>query len=169
MLAIAMYSEFQYDLDLTKVLYMLAIHELEEISIGDLTQFEIDAKEKRRIGKDAVKQIVGNLLSKSDLISLIEEFEERKTKEAIFAYYCDKLECDLQCKLYDQESCVDLENQKDNKILDHSQVKTLLNKGLSWSQMWLEFSQLNYGYDSNFINVSNYAINNRISTENTDK
>ena len=41
MLAIAIDSEYDYNLDLKKVLYMLAIHELEEIYIGDLTQFEI--------------------------------------------------------------------------------------------------------------------------------
>ena len=31
MLAIAMKSEYEYDIDLTKVIFMLAIHELEEI------------------------------------------------------------------------------------------------------------------------------------------
>ena len=36
MLAIAIYYQFKYDLDLRKILYMLAIHELEEIVIGDL-------------------------------------------------------------------------------------------------------------------------------------
>ena len=41
MLAIAIYHEFNYDLDLKKILYMLAIHELEEIVIGDLTYFQI--------------------------------------------------------------------------------------------------------------------------------
>ena len=41
MLAIAMKSEYQYDVDLLKVIYMIAIHELGEITIGDLTQFEI--------------------------------------------------------------------------------------------------------------------------------
>ena len=37
MLAIAMYSEYKYDIDIKKVIFMLAIHELEEIYIGDLT------------------------------------------------------------------------------------------------------------------------------------
>ena len=47
---------------------------------------------------------------------LILEFDERKTKEAIFAYHCDKLECDIQCKLYDEEKCVDMNKQQNNKI-----------------------------------------------------
>jgi len=37
MLAIAKKSEYEYDVDITKVIYMLAIHELEEAIIGDLT------------------------------------------------------------------------------------------------------------------------------------
>ena len=46
MLAIAMKSEYQYDVDLLKVIYMIAIHELGEITIGDLTQFEFKRKRK---------------------------------------------------------------------------------------------------------------------------
>ena len=49
MLALAMKSEFEYDLDINKVLYMLAIHELGEIIIGDLTPFEITTKDKEVI------------------------------------------------------------------------------------------------------------------------
>ena len=41
MLAIAMKSEYGYDIDIMKVIYMLAIHELGETVIGDLTQFQI--------------------------------------------------------------------------------------------------------------------------------
>lgn len=37
MLAIAMASVYQYDIDILKVIFMLAIHELEEVVIGDLT------------------------------------------------------------------------------------------------------------------------------------
>ena len=36
MLAIAMKSEFEYDIDIIKVIYMLAIHELGETVIGDI-------------------------------------------------------------------------------------------------------------------------------------
>ena len=35
MLAIAIQSEYKYDIDIMKVLFMLAVHELEEIYIGD--------------------------------------------------------------------------------------------------------------------------------------
>lgn len=122
MLAIAMKSEYNYDIDFLKVLFMLAIHELEEIYIGDLTQFQISK----------------------------------------FAYFCDKLECDLQSKLYDEEQCVDLTNQEGNISFSNKEVQELLAKENSWSSMWLEFGQKKYNYDQNFKEVSNYVKNNSI-------
>lgn len=47
MLAIAMKSEYSYDIDIMKVILMLAVHELGETVIGDLTQFDISKEEKR--------------------------------------------------------------------------------------------------------------------------
>ena len=46
MLAIAMWSEYKYPIDIAKVIMMLAIHELEEVVIGDLTKFQIDKAQK---------------------------------------------------------------------------------------------------------------------------
>ena len=80
----------------------------------------------------------------------------------MFAYQCDKLECDLQSKLYDEEGCVDLNHQEGNKTMDNKLVKQLLQEGNSWSEMWLKFGQSIYPYDDNFIAVSNYALNNNI-------
>ena len=79
-----------------------------------------------------------------------------------FAYQCDKLECDLQCKLYDEEGCVDLNKQEGNKTMDDSKVQELLNNGASWSTMWLKFGQSIYPYDKNFMAVSEYATYNSI-------
>ena len=163
MLAIAMWSEFKYDIDLKKVLFMLSVHELEEIVIGDLTLFEINKEMKKQIGHSAVEKILDNLTNKQEIQDLIYEFDERKTKEAIFAYQCDKLECDIQCKLYDEENCVDLETQKDNIVLQEKNVKKLIEENDSWSKAWLKFGQQLYHYDENFLKVSNYVMNNKIS------
>ena len=162
MLAIAMKSEYQYDVDIMKVIFMLAIHELGETIIGDLTQFQISKEEKIKIEHDAVKEILSNLLEKKQIEELFLEFDSHKTKEAMFAYQCDKLECDLQSKLYDEEGCVDLNHQENNKTMDNKLVKQLLQEKNSWSEMWLKFGQSIYPYDDNFIAVSNYALNNNI-------
>ena len=162
MLAIAMQSEYQYDIDIKKVIMMLAIHELEEIVIGDLTQFQISKEEKIKIGHEAIEKVLSGLIEKDSIMNLILEFDERKSKEALFAHYCDKLECDLQCKLYDEEGCVDLTHQEDNKSFYDKRVQKLLKEGNSWSEMWLTFGQENYHYDKNFEAVSNYALKNKI-------
>ena len=162
MLAIAMKSEYRYDIDLTKVIFMLAIHELGETVIGDLTQFEIDKADKEKAEHAAVHKILANLLDGEQIEALFLEFDAHETPEAKFAYQCDKLECDLQCKLYDEENCVDLTDQADNKIMQDARVKKLLETGDSWSEMWLKFSQQTYPYDKNFRAVSNYAIEHKL-------
>ena len=48
-----------------KVIYMLAIHELGEAVIGDLTQFQIDAKEKEKIEHE----VVHNILKEASIFS----------------------------------------------------------------------------------------------------
>lgn len=64
------------------------------------------------------------------------EFVDRITNEAKFAYQCDKLKCDLQCRLYDEENCVDLNKQNSNSTFRDSRVQKLLKDKTSWSEMW---------------------------------
>ena len=161
MLALAMKSEYNYDIDIFKVIYMLALHELEEIVIGDLTLFQISKEEKKKIGHEAINKVLNNLIDKDKMINIILEFDERKTKEAIFAHYCDKLECDIQSKLYDKY--VDLNDQESNNTFNDSKVQELLQEKNSFSWMWLKFGQQRYNYDSNFKAVSDFVLNTDIS------
>ena len=162
MLALAMYSEFNYDLDIKKVIYMLAIHELGETLIGDLTQFQISKSEKEKLEHEAVHKILNGLVNGNEIEKLFLEFDSHNTKESLFAYECDKLECDIQSKIYDEEGYVDLNNQKNNKTIDNERVKKLLKSGETFSSMWLKYGQETYPYDENFRSVSNYVINNKI-------
>ena len=169
MLAIAMKSEYEYDIDIMKVVFMLAVHELGEIVIGDLTMFEISKEEKAKREKEAVHKILCGLLDGKEIENLFTEFDSHSTKEAMFAYQCDKLECDLQSKLYDEEGCVDLNKQEGNDLLENELVKKLLSEEKSWSGMWLRFGQTVYPYDDNFKDVSKYALNNSISKKGLNK
>ena len=169
MLAIAMKSEYEYDIDIMKVVFMLAVHELGEIVIGDLTMFEISKEEKAKREKEAVHKILCGLLDGKEIENLFTEFDSHSTKEAMFAYQCDKLECDLQSRLYDEEGCVDLNKQESNDLLENELVKKLLSEEKSWSGMWLRFGQTVYPYDDNFKNVSKYALNNNISKKGLNK
>ena len=162
MLAIAMKSEYSYDIDIMKVIFMLAIHELGETVIGDLTQFDISKEDKERIEHEAVSKILGGILDGKEIENLFLEFDSHGTKEAMFAYMCDKLECDLQCKLYDEEGCVDLNKQDGNNTLNNKIVHDLLASDASWSEMWLKFGQQIYPYDDNFRSISSYAITHKL-------
>lgn len=165
MLAIAMYSEFDYDIDIKKVLMMLSIHELEEIVIGDLTLFDISKEEKLRLGHEAVDKVLSPLTNKDKIKDLVIEFDERKTEEAKFAFFCDKLEADLQAKIYSEENCVDLTNQPNNPAMNSNEVLDLISTGKSFGELWLQFSRNRYNYDDNFQKVSQYATNNKIKNK----
>ena len=169
MLALAMKSEYQYDVDIMKIIFMLAVHELGETIIGDLTQFQISKEEKEKLEHEAVHKILGNLLDGKQIEELFLEFDSHNTKEAMFAYQCDKLECDLQCKLYDEDGCVDLNKQDGNTTMKNHLVEKLLKNGATWSNMWLNFGQQIYPYDDNFKAISNYAKNNDISDNKVKK
>lgn len=103
-LAFLMYSQFPIDVDIFKVVTMLAVHETEEIDIGDIAVISnVPELEKMEKGINAVNERASKL-KKGDLLkSLVDEFNERKTKEAIFAYLCDKMDSDLQAKKYSDD------------------------------------------------------------------
>ncbi len=158
-LAYAMWSEFdEYeDLDIDRVVLMLASHELEETLMGDITQFQMPREVKSELGQMADDMATGLLRKGKHIREIVREFDERKTPEAIFAYMCDKLECDLHSKWYDEEGCVDLNDQEGNKTMENAKVQALLNTGKSWSGMWMQFGRDKYAYDDNFRFVSLYA------------
>lgn len=162
-LAISMYSEFKYDIDILKVIYMLVVHELEEIVIGDLTEFDVSLEEKQKSGHEAIKVLLKDLLLKEEIENLILEFDERKTKEALFAYHCDKMECDIQCKLYDCEGCVDIYSKKDKLQTNiEENLRKIENNEIRWSDMWLEHDRDKYLKDDNFLEVLDYVKSNDI-------
>ena len=82
MLAIAMKSEYQYDVDILKVVFMLAIHELGETVIGDLTQFQISKGEKEKI--EHVPINIQNIIEKEQkYIAKMEQEISKMKKDSI--------------------------------------------------------------------------------------
>ena len=162
-LAVAIASQYEYDIDLYKVIFMLSVHELEEILIGDLTEWDVKIDDKLSEGHKAISVILGNLLSGKQIEDLILEFDAKETKEALFAYHCDKLECDIQCKLYDEEGVCDLANQEGNNIYNTKIIQELLDKEKTWSRMWLEYDRSKFSDDANFEEILDYVKNNSIS------
>lgn len=169
MLAIAINSEFNCNVDITKVIFMLSIHEIGENLIGDLTQFQITKEEKKIIEHMAVHDILSGLIDGDKIEELYLDFDEHRSKEALFAHLIDKLECDLQAKLYGEDNLVDLSKQDGNNTFKDPRVQKLLNSGYTWEEMWMIFGQMTYNYNDNFMAVSNYALHNKIKDNEHNK
>lgn len=129
-LAIAIDSEFDLKIDLQKVIMMLVLHELEEIKIGDLTPFDKMTQQERRLaGRKAVQEVLQTLTKNVQYMELIEEFEEMKTKEALFSKMCDKLEANIQSKIYCEENCMDIKNSSNSQLLEDERIIKLMKQG----------------------------------------
>lgn len=162
-LAISIDSQFEFDIDLYKVIIMLVLHEIEEIKIGDLTPFDKVTKEKKRkIGKQAVEEVLSVLDKKVQYIELIEEFERMETNESIFAKMCDKLEADIQCKLYCEEKSIDIDKKENEYLLKDLRIKKLLDNGAKTvSDLFIENDRPIYT-EKVFEEIADYVKNNEL-------
>ena len=154
--------EYDIPVNIDRVISMLAFHETEEPVIGDIPLVHELKKYKKEMGAIAVTSLTENMAKKSYVRGLVQEFEEQKTPEAKFAKFIDKLECDIQSKLYDEEDTVDLSDQEDNQSSHVPLVEQLLKDGKSFSGMWMEFGRMTYGYPEEFENVSEFAEENNL-------
>ncbi len=138
-LAIAMDSKFDYnekiDLDrnieIDEIIKLLAIHEIGETLIGDITPFDgITPEQKKEIEHKAMISAIGNLCDKRNLIEALFDFDEQISKESLFAHFCDKIEADLQSKFY-QDSGLhhSLDDQSNNCVFGSSKVQQMLKDG----------------------------------------
>lgn len=162
-LAIAIESEFDYDIDLNKVIKMLVIHELGEVKIGDITPFDnITPEEKEEIEHKAVISVIGDLFKKDELISLMFEFDEHQTKESIFAYHCDKLEADIQAKVYQDMGCQrSLDDQENNIVFNNPKIQQMVANGAETAfDIWYEWDKDKFNDDKNFAKILKYVKDN---------
>ena len=61
-------------------------------------------------------------------IRLFDEFEARQTPEAKLAYLCDKLDCDLQSKVYSDDERCSIANATYD-IVSNKQVQKIIEEG----------------------------------------
>lgn len=174
MLAIAIDSEYDLKINIKKVVEMLVIHELEEIIIGDITPFDnVSNEEKLKIGRKAVLDILQGMKKEQEYISLTDEFNSRKTKEAKFAYLCDKLDFDLQMKLYADQGYIKLDTNSNSPIFKNKKVQNILKDGATSASdvfynydvdkytKYPEFKELlDFAYSNNLNDLLNNYLNN---------
>ena len=157
-LALALNSEFEYNFDTDKELKMLVIHETGETLIGDITPFDgITPEQKKEMEHKAMRDALGNLKAKESLLSLLFEFDDKKTIEAICGHYEDKIEADEQSKLYqDKGMHRSLDDQANNVVFNSKKVQQMLKDGAkeSWD-IWYEWDKTIYAGDEQFPEFSN--------------
>lgn len=130
MLAVAIWSETLPEVNLSEVILMLALHETEENIISDITPYDDEQKLKLKAeGEKAVQAIFKNLIAKDVYFKLVHDFDTQATPEAIFAHKCDKLEADLQARLYSDQGCLDLKYADD--IKDNAKIKNYIGQGIT--------------------------------------
>ncbi len=159
-LALSIDSEFKTNLDINKVIKMLVLHELGEVIIGDITPFDnITPEEKMKKEHEAMREVIGDLVNQEEFLSLLFEFDEKKTKEAVFAHHCDKLEADIQAKVYQDMGCQhQLDEQEDNVVFKSNKVQQMVKDGAQTAfDIWYEWDKSLYYDDEDFARLLDYV------------
>ena len=110
---------------------MLTIHETGEIIIGDQTEWDLPKEEKARIEREAVVKILSNVPHGEELIELVDEFNGHLTLESEYAFLIDKLEYDMQVKMYEKEGRYDFNNFPKNVVTTSRSVQEIIQNGAS--------------------------------------
>jgi putative hydrolase of HD superfamily len=105
------------DIDLDKAVKMALVHDIPEVRVGDIVVTEkmkynlpgtepptekfdqVTWEEKHRMEEDAAREMFSGL---DELFDLWKEYQEKRTKEAVFVKDVDKLEMSLQALEYEK-------------------------------------------------------------------
>ncbi len=148
MLAVAIASEYDLDIDMNKVYKMLILHELEETLIPDYTIRSGITKEQKLLeGKKAVHEATEGLIKQAEIEDLLDEFNAHETKESRFAYQIDKLECDFQCKKYDLDGALTMENLRKDASNSGPRRDEIYENAKNPSDIWIEVDRPIYKDD----------------------
>ena len=135
---------------------MVSLHELEETIMKDYTvRDNITKEEKIKRGKECVIKATEGMIKQDEIVRLLDEFNERLTKESIFCYHIDKIECDFQAKIYDLKGQIKMENMlEDLKYYgeEGTIIKTKVNVA---SDVWIECDKKIYMGDKIFESLIN--------------
>lgn len=164
-LAIGIAFEEDYPIDLDKVCEVLAIHEIGEIKIGDISPFDgISLEDKERSEHQAMKEILGNLTNKDSMFASLLEFDKMGNYTYAFARYCDKLEADVQSRIYQDMGCHNpLSKQQNNVAFKSDKVKRILEGDVETAfDVWYEMDKNIYTNSPTFTKILNYIKSTKL-------
>ena len=170
-LAIGMQSEFPHDIDFNKTLKMLVLHEIGEAIIGDITPTDgYTEEEKERIEHEAMAQVLSTLNDKDELLNLLLEFDEHKTKESLFAAKIDKLEADIMAKKYQEQGFYNQECW-DKFINKTPRLKKLHDEGVENKMFnyWYIYDRPKFVDDESFLGLQDKLKNEDVLSRKREK
>lgn len=165
-LALGIFSEYRYRIDINKVMTMLVLHEIGEVFIPDITPFMgISLEEKMAIEHKAMSKVLDGLLKKDEYLNLLYEFDEGKTAEARFAYMIDKIEADIQSKLYQDMGCHHSLSEQENNITFRSdKVQKMVEDGAEEPfDIWYLYDKDKYDGEPTFSKILKYVKDNDLN------
>ncbi len=129
------------ELDMAYLLQMLNFHEIGELDVGDLTLYDkVDKDEKHKRELECAKRLLKKLKNSEYFVAMIDDFNNRRSKEAKFAHAIDKLENCLEFKIYEDLGQTNLKKGS-KEMLNFPPVKKILeeNKDCTFGELWWRY------------------------------
>ena len=99
-----------------------------------------------------------NEYGSEEYIALTNEFNARETKEANFAHLCDKLDFDIQMKLYTDRGLISLDENYDSPVFKSGKIKEILANGAKTpSDVFYEYDVNKYKDSNEFKSLLDYS------------
>ncbi len=128
-LALALDAHFGPVAEIDRIIRLLAIHEVGENLIGDFTPYDISRDEKLAMEHKAMAEVVGGLRASEEMLSDLAAFDDGSSEWARFAHGCDKLEADIQAKIYEDQGLMPpLSEQGENRAINSPRGQEVLKK-----------------------------------------
>lgn len=105
MLAMTLNYELKLGFDISDLVQMCFIHDIGETIIGDISDLDINNKNKKGFEKEAVREVLSSLseATAEKYYDYWIEMEECNTPLAKFAFQVDKIDAILKAKKYSNE------------------------------------------------------------------
>ena len=120
----------------------MLIHETDEITIGDPTEFDgYTPEERRMLADNAVLRIFGKTKNGEHYINLLKGFEEKQELKNQYEHLIDKLEYVMQVKMYQMQGRYDFEHRPMNVATQSKSVLDIIENGAN------DTFEVHYQYD----------------------
>lgn len=109
-------------------------------------------------------EVLGNLSSRESMYQDLLAFDEHSTQTFEFARYCDKIEADIQSRIYQDMGCHNpLTEQTNNVAFRSDKVKRIMEGDVKTPvDVWYEMDKDIYRRSDTFTKMLKYIKDNKI-------